>query len=101
MIFAPDVRLVPTALAECARVMRGLWRHPHERHPAFPYELLWEERSCARWQTSPARMRAASSKVVPRAGIVTRTRMFPLVQANAAIAAHRSGALQGAAVLVP
>ncbi len=102
LIFAPDGRLVPTALAELRKggcvVCGGI--HMSDI-PRFPYELLWEERSVR----SVANLTRADARgffeVVPRAGIVTRTRMFPLVQANAAIAAHRSGALQGAAVLVP
>lgn len=102
LIFAPDGRLVPTALAELRRggcvVCGGI--HMSDI-PRFPYELLWEERSVR----SVANLTRADARgffeLVPRAGIVTRTRTFPLVQANAAIAAHRSGALQGAAVLLP
>ena len=43
----------------CARVAqgrhRGLRRHPHERHPSFPYRLLWGERVRALGRQSDAR----------------------------------------------
>ena len=42
--------------------------------------------------------RLALAPLVP---VVTETRAFPLVQANAALAALREGRLTGAAVLVP
>ncbi len=68
--------------------------------PAFPDSLLWGERrvlSVASLTREDARSFFA---LAPRVGIVTRTRVFPLTQAEAAIAAHRSG-IEGAAVLVP
>ena len=45
IIFAPAGELVPAALRGSAqgRACR-LRRHPHERHPSFPYSILWEER---------------------------------------------------------
>ncbi|SEF71876.1 alcohol dehydrogenase, propanol-preferring [Methylobacterium sp. 190mf] len=102
LIFAPDGRLVPTALAELRKggcvVCGGI--HMSDI-PRFPYELLWEERSVL----SVANLTRADARgffeIVPRAGIVTRTRPYPLAQANKAVAAHRSGTLQGAAILVP
>ena len=102
LIFAPDGRLVPTALAELRKggcvVCGGI--HMSDI-PRFPYELLWEERSVL----SVANLTRADARgffeIVTRAGIVTRTRPYPLAQANEAVAAHRSGTLQGAAILVP
>lgn len=102
LIFAPDGRLVPTALAELRRggcvVCGGI--HMSEI-PRFPYELLWEERSVL----SVANLTRADARIffaiVAQARIVTHTRTYPLVRANEAVAAHRSGVIQGAAVLLP
>jgi len=41
IIFAPVGALVPAALAAVRPAVRGLRRHPHERHPVLPYALLW------------------------------------------------------------
>ncbi len=69
--------------------------------PSFPYARLWGERALL----SVANLTRADARdffaVASKAGIVTRTRTFPLARANEAIAAHRAGALNGAAVLVP
>jgi len=40
-------------------------------------------------------------RIVAESPIRTHVRPYPLVQANAALAALRSGMIQGAAVLVP
>ena len=61
IMFAPVGALVPAALAAIAQGRpRGLRRHPHERHPGFPYSLLWGERSCARSRTSREQTGASS-----------------------------------------
>jgi propanol-preferring alcohol dehydrogenase len=46
-------------------------------------------------------MRASFLAIAPRAGIKTEVTCYPLEAANAALADLRSGALQGAAVLIP
>ena len=69
--------------------------------PTFPYDLLWGERSVRSVANLTREDARTFFEVVPQAGIVTRTRTYRLAQANEAIAAHRSGVLQGAAVLVP
>ncbi|KMO33236.1 alcohol dehydrogenase [Methylobacterium tarhaniae] len=101
LIFAPDGALVPAALRAVRKggsiVCGGI--HMSDI-PAFPYALLWGERrvlSVANLTREDARSFFA---LAPRVGIITRTRVFPLTQAEAAIAAHRSG-IEGAAVLVP
>lgn len=102
LIFAPDGALVPTALRMVRKGGRVVCGGIHMSDiPAFPYALLWGERelrSVANLTREDARSFFA---IVAQAGIVTRTQTFPLAQANAAIAAHRGGTLQGAAVLVP
>ena len=69
--------------------------------PAFPYSLLWEERSVA----SVANLTRADGheflSVAPQAKVRTRTTPYPLDKANEALDDLRSGKLEGAAVLVP
>jgi propanol-preferring alcohol dehydrogenase len=69
--------------------------------PAFPYEELWGERSIL----SVANLTRADGNefmdLAAQVPVKTRTTLFPLVQANEALAALRSGAIEGAAVLVP
>ena len=42
---SPRGELVPPRSRPSPRAARRLRRHPHERHPGFPYELLWQERA--------------------------------------------------------
>ncbi|KQO78285.1 zinc-binding alcohol dehydrogenase family protein [Methylobacterium sp. Leaf88] len=102
LVFAPDGAFVPTALKAVRKGGRVVCGGIHMSDiPAFPYELLWGERavlSVANLAREDARSFFA---LVPRAGIVTHTRPYPLERANEAIADHRSGILRGAAVLVP
>ena len=81
---------------------RRLWRHPHERHPAFPYSLLWEERQrcICRQSDAPRRHRIsrhrapepASRRQPPSIRWRAQTKRWPI---------SRPAAFQGAAVLVP
>lgn len=102
LIFAPDGGLVPTALMAVGKGGRVVCGGIHMSDiPAFPYDLLWGERavlSVANLTREDARSFFA---LVSQAGIVTHTRTYPLGRANEAVADHRSGALRGAAVLVP
>ena len=102
LIFAPDGSLVPAALAAVRKGGRVVCGGIHMSDiPAFPYDLLWGERAVLSVANLTREDARTFFEILPQAGIVTRTRAFPLTQANAAIAAHRCGALQGAAVLVP
>jgi propanol-preferring alcohol dehydrogenase len=69
--------------------------------PAFPYSLLWGERSVA----SVANLTRADGfellELAARAGVRTTTRAYPLEAANEALADLREGRLEGAAVLTP
>jgi propanol-preferring alcohol dehydrogenase len=69
--------------------------------PAFPYELLWMERSVR----SVANLTRADGEdflsLAGRVPIDVETTPFPLAEANAALAALRDGTLTGAAVLLP
>jgi alcohol dehydrogenase, propanol-preferring len=102
LIFAPVGALVSTALAATRKGGTVVCGGIHMSDiPAFPYKLLWEERMIR----SVANLTRQDAKeflaLAPAAGIRTTTRTYPLAQANQALADLRSGALKGAAVLVP
>ncbi len=102
LIFAPDGELVPTALAALRKGGRVVCGGIHMSDiPRFPYALLWEERSVVSVANLTREDARSFFAIAPQAGIATSTRIFPLADANEAIAAHRSGTLRGAAVLVP
>ncbi len=68
--------------------------------PSFQYELLWEERmirSVANLTRKDGHDFLALAAEVP---VKTDTRLFPLQEANEALAALRKGEIHGAAVLV-
>jgi propanol-preferring alcohol dehydrogenase len=102
ILFAPVGDLVPAALKVVRKggcvVCGGI--HMSDI-PSFPYRLLWEERqllSVANLTREDAREFLALAPLVP---VRTTTTVYPLASANQAIADLRSGAFQGAAVLVP
>jgi propanol-preferring alcohol dehydrogenase len=102
IVFAPVGELVPAALRHLRKggvvVCAGI--HMSDV-PAFPYELLWGERSVR----SVANLTRADGEellaLAPSVPVRTEVETFPLEEANGALARLRSGALRGAAVLVP
>ncbi len=102
LIFAPVGPLVPQALRAVRPggtvVCGGI--HMSEI-PAFPYERLWGERTIRSVANLTRRDGNEFLELAARAGVKTRTRAFPLEQANEALACLREGRLDGAAVLVP
>jgi len=102
IIFAPVGSLVPLALRAVRPggvvVCGGI--HMSDI-PAFPYELLWGERTIC----SVANLtRADASEFLAFAAthnIETTTTRYPLADANIALSDLRDGRLIGAAVLVP
>jgi propanol-preferring alcohol dehydrogenase len=102
IIFAPVGALVPAALRHVRKGGRVVCAGIHMSDiPSFPYEQLWGERSIA----SVANLTRADGRdfmeVAAQVSVRTRTTEFPLGQANEALEALRSGAIEGAAVLVP
>jgi propanol-preferring alcohol dehydrogenase len=100
IIFAPAGPLVPAALRACAPggvvVCAGI--HMSDI-PAFPYELLWEERSVrsvANLTRDDAREMLALAPRIPIRTTVTR---FSLEEAETALARLRAGEIEGSAVL--
>ncbi|UCG85018.1 MAG: zinc-dependent alcohol dehydrogenase family protein [Gemmatimonadota bacterium] len=102
IIFAPVGRLVPLALQATAPggtvVCAGI--HMSEI-PAFPYQILWRERTVSSVANLTRRDGEEFLKLAPEVPVRTHVVHYPLEQANEALADLRHGRLQGAAVLVP
>jgi alcohol dehydrogenase, propanol-preferring len=102
ILFAPVGALVPGALAALRKGGRVVCGGIHMSDiPAFPYRLLWEERSVV----SVANLTRADGHefliIAPQAKVRTTTTPYPLEKANEALDDLRRGRLKGAAVLVP
>ncbi|MCF8159871.1 MAG: zinc-dependent alcohol dehydrogenase family protein [Polaromonas sp.] len=102
LIFAPVGALVPAALRATRKggvvVCAGI--HMSDI-PAFPYALLWGERSVRSVANLTRQDGDAFFSLIARHPVRTHVSPFPLAQANRAIAALRAGLIDGAAVLVP
>lgn len=102
LIFAPVGALVPTALRAIRKggvvVCAGI--HMTDI-PAFEYALLWGERSVRSVANLTRVDGDAFFSMLERYPVTTHVTGFSLAQTNAAIEALRSGAIDGAAVLVP
>lgn len=102
LIFASVGALVPAALAATRKGGTVVCGGIHMSDiPAFPYRLLWEERVVRSVANLTRRDAEEFLALAPAAGITTTTQAYPLADANRALSDLRSGALQGAAVLVP
>jgi alcohol dehydrogenase, propanol-preferring len=102
LIFAPVGALVPAALAATAKGGTVVCAGIHMSDiPSFPYHLLWQERVIR----SVANLTRADGEefltLAPQVPVRTTTQAFPLAEANEALRRLRSGAIEGAAVLVP
>jgi propanol-preferring alcohol dehydrogenase len=69
--------------------------------PAFPYKLLWEERSLCSVANLTRRDGEEFFALAPRVPVRTTVQKFPLTEANEALNRLRAGQIRGAAVLVP
>jgi len=102
IIFAPVGGLVPLALGALAPggtvVCGGI--HMSEI-PAFPYELLWHERTLRSVANLTRRDAIEMLELSARIPVRTTVSEYPLERANAALEDLRSGAFTGAAVIVP
>jgi propanol-preferring alcohol dehydrogenase len=102
LIFAPVGGLVPAALAATRKGGTVVCGGIHMSDiPSFPYRLLWEERLICSVANLTRRDAEEFLALAPQAGIRTTTQTYPLAAANQALSDLRSGALEGAAVLVP
>jgi alcohol dehydrogenase, propanol-preferring len=102
IIYAPAGELVPAALRAVRKGGRVICAGIHMSDiPAFPYALLWEERQLRSVANLTRQDGVDFLKIATQAGIQTHTTVFPLTEANEALAALRAGKLVGAAVLRP
>jgi len=100
IIFAPVGALVPAALRAVARggtvVCAGI--HMSEI-PAFPYEILWGERSLKSVANLTRRDGEELIRLAPEIPVRTEVTTYDLAEANGALDGIRTGRLRGAAVL--
>ena len=102
IIFAPVGALVPQALRAVRKGGAVICAGIHMSEiPAFPYEILWGERSVKSVANLTRRDGEEFLALAPQVPVRTAIVPFALNQANAALAALRAGQFNGAAVLVP
>ncbi|MDO8933725.1 MAG: zinc-dependent alcohol dehydrogenase family protein [Rhodocyclaceae bacterium] len=100
LIFAPVGALVPQALRHLAKGGAVVCAGIHMSDiPAFPYDILWGERSIRSVANLTRRDGIEFLELAPRIPVRTEVLRFPLDQANAALDQLRRGVFQGAAVL--
>lgn len=101
IIFAPVGALMPVALRYLEKggavVSAGI--HMSDI-PSFPYRDLWGERALSSVANLTRRDGEEFLQIAPRVPVRTETTMFPLAQANEALARLRNGQIDGAAVLL-
>ena len=101
IIFAPVGALVPVALRAVRKggivVCGGI--HMSDI-PSFPYVDLWGERVVCSVANLTRRDGEEFLMLAPRIPVQTRSEVFPLEEANAALEKLRAGELSGSAVLV-
>jgi len=102
IIFAPVGALVPPALRAVRKGGRVVCAGIHMSDiPAFPYSILWEERELLSVANLTRKDGLDFLRIAPQVGIDMKTTIYPLEQANEALADLRAGRFEGAAVLVP
>jgi propanol-preferring alcohol dehydrogenase len=102
LIFAPVGALVPAALRAVAPGGAVVCGGIHMSDiPSFPYDVLWMERSVRSVANLTRADGEAFLALAAKLPIAVESVPYPLELANEALAALRSGALTGAAVLVP
>jgi alcohol dehydrogenase, propanol-preferring len=102
IIYAPVGPLVPQALRAVRKGGRVVCAGIHMSDiPSFPYGILWGERQILSVANLTRQDGIDFLNLAARAGIRMHTTVFPLDQANEALAQLRDGKLVGAAVLRP
>jgi alcohol dehydrogenase, propanol-preferring len=101
LLFAPVGALVPAALRAVAKGGTVVCAGIHMSDiPAIPYALLWGERKIVSVANLTRRDGEEFLMLAPQVPVRTETHAFRLEQANEALHSLRSGALNGAAVLM-
>ncbi|WFU11807.1 zinc-dependent alcohol dehydrogenase family protein (plasmid) [Rhizobium sp. CB3090] len=102
IIFAPVGELVPAALKAIRKGGRVVCGGIHMSDiPSMPYRLLWEERSIISVANLTRQDAREFFPIAREAMVKTHTSVYPLAEANAAVADLRAGRVSGAAVLKP
>jgi alcohol dehydrogenase, propanol-preferring len=100
IVFAPVGALMTTALRASAKGARVISAGIHMSEiPAFPYEILWEERTLGSVANLTRRDGEEFLELAPRVPVRTEVEVYPLEEANAALEDLRAGRFRGAAVL--
>lgn len=101
IIFAPVGALVPAALKSVGKGGKVVCAGIHMSEiPAFPYTLLWQERSVCSVANLTRQDGEEFLALAAQVPIETEVTPFPLTEANQALEALRQGDFEGAAVLV-
>ena len=101
ILFAPVGALVPVALRAVAKGGTVVCAGIHMSDiPSFPYGILWGERRIVSVANLTRRDGQEFMGFAPRVPVRTTVQIFPLEQANDALARLREGRINGAAVLV-
>jgi alcohol dehydrogenase, propanol-preferring len=100
IIFAPVGELYPAALRASAKgaVIVSAGIHMSDI-PAFPYEVLWGERTMRSVANLTRRDGEEFLALAPQVPVRTEVQVYPLEDANRALDDLRAGRLEGAAVL--
>lgn len=102
IIYAPAGELVPPALKAVKKGGRVVCAGIHMSDiPSFPYALLWQERQLVSVANLTRRDGLDFLPLAATIGVQVKTTVYPLQQANEALADLRAGRFDGAAVLVP
>lgn len=102
ILFAAAGELVPAALRAIDKGGSVICAEIHMSDiPSFPYGILWEERIVRSVANLTRRDGEEFLALAPTIPVHTDIQIFPLREANEAIAAIRSGEIRGTAVLVP
>jgi len=100
IIFAPVGELVPLALGALAKGGSVVCAGIHMTDiPAFPYELLWEERVLRSVANLTRRDGEEFLALAPQVPVRAVVEAFPLERANEALEDMRAGRIHGSAVL--
>jgi propanol-preferring alcohol dehydrogenase len=101
LIFAPAGELVPVALRSLVKGGTVVCAGIHMSDiPSFPYAVLWGERVIRSVANLTRRDGEEFLTLAPKIPVHIEVESFPLPRANEALAALRSGKIQGAAVLL-
>lgn len=101
ILFAPVGSLVPQALCHIVKGGTVICAGIHMSDiPAFPYKILWGERTVRSVANLTRHDGERFFALVPQVKVKTTVEIYPLEAANEALANLRQGSVHGAAVLV-